>query len=79
MFLAPQPQSSEPSVPIQRQWYDRLVDAILGEEEGSNASKNQYALICQKCFTHNGLVKEEQWMDTREHGHLYLGSLPLSY
>jgi hypothetical protein len=33
-----------------------------------NAAASRYALICQKCFSHNGLVKEEMWEDARTHG-----------
>lgn len=33
----------------------------------ANVATSRYALICQKCFTHNGLVKEEMWEDARTH------------
>ncbi|KAI0338070.1 hypothetical protein BDW22DRAFT_1363449 [Trametopsis cervina] len=62
--LSPSPQ--RPMPPPRKQWYDRLADAILGDEDtvpGSVASR--YALICQKCFTHNGLVKESLWDTTQ--------------
>lgn len=53
--------------PGRKQWYDKLADALIGDDDMSmNASANKYALICQKCFTHNGLVKEELWEDARE-------------
>jgi hypothetical protein len=39
---------------------------ILGDDDGSSTgSANRYALICQKCFAHNGLVKESMWEDAR--------------
>lgn len=56
-----------PSQPGRKQWYDRLADAILGDEDLAPASPgSRYALICEKCFTHNGLVKESIWEDARE-------------
>lgn len=59
--------SQTPMSPGRKQWYDKLADALIGDDELSmNASANKYALICQKCFTHNGLVKEELWEDARE-------------
>jgi len=47
-------------------WYDRFADALLGDEElNTNIASTRYALICQKCFTHNGLVKEEELEDAQ--------------
>jgi hypothetical protein len=43
---------------------DKIADALLGGDEQSPASK--YALICQKCFAHNGLVLKDEVMDVRE-------------
>ena len=40
--------------PAQRSAVDKVIDFALGD--GPN---NRYALICQSCFTHNGLVKED--------------------
>jgi len=49
-----------------KQWYDRLADAILGDEDLTPASpSSRYALICEKCFAHNGLVKENVWEDAQ--------------
>jgi endoplasmic reticulum junction formation protein lunapark len=56
-----------PMPPPRKQWYDRLADAILGDEETASGSvASRYALICQKCFTHNGLVKESAFDTTRK-------------
>ncbi|KZV79386.1 hypothetical protein EXIGLDRAFT_735172 [Exidia glandulosa HHB12029] len=56
----------QPIVPPRRQWYDRLADALLGEEEGDGAGPSgKYALICARCFAHNGLVKESEWSSTK--------------
>lgn len=52
--------------PPRKQWYDRLADAILGDDDSSAGSvAARYALICQRCFVHNGLVKESAWESTR--------------
>ncbi|KAI0685739.1 hypothetical protein BC835DRAFT_1382663 [Cytidiella melzeri] len=62
--LSPSPQ--RPLPPLRKQWYDRLADAILGDEDSTSGSvASRYALICQKCFTHNGLVKESTWDKTQ--------------
>ncbi|KAH9959963.1 hypothetical protein BC827DRAFT_1210322 [Russula dissimulans] len=56
----------QPLPPPRKLWYDKLADALLGEDESPvNAAASRYALICQKCFTHNGLVKEDMWEDTQ--------------
>ena len=53
--------------PQRRQWYDRLADSILGDDDPNIASPcSRYALICEKCFAHNGLVKENMWEDARK-------------
>lgn len=62
--FAATPQAIQPT---RKQWYDKLADAILGDEESSvSVTASRYALICQKCFSHNGLVKESVWEETRE-------------
>lgn len=53
--------------PPRKQWYDKLADAILGDDDPTFASPSaRYALICEKCFNHNGLVKESMWEDARK-------------
>lgn len=56
-----------PLEPPRKQWFDKLADALLGDDEfgGPNAATSRYALICQKCFAHNGLVQQNLWEDTR--------------
>ena len=50
-----------------KRWYDRLTDALLGDEVIEQASpSSRYALICEKCFAHNGLVKESMWEESRK-------------
>jgi len=57
---------SYPLAPPRKQWYDKVADAILGDDDASFQSpSSRYALICEKCFSHNGLVKESQWEDAR--------------
>jgi len=61
----------QPLPPPRKLWYDKLADALLGEDElPVNAAASRYALICQKCFNHNGLVKEDMWEDARTHDSL---------
>ena len=50
IMSAPRPIAKE------RQWYDKLVDALVGEE----GPETKYALICQHCFAHNGLVLPQE-------------------
>jgi len=58
----------QPLPPPRKLWYDKFADALLGEDESPvNAAASRYALICHKCFTHNGLVKEDMWEDARTH------------
>jgi hypothetical protein len=45
-----------PSVPTERQWYDKLVDALVGED----GPETKYALICNHCSAHNGLVLPQE-------------------
>ncbi|KAI8584700.1 hypothetical protein K450DRAFT_217565 [Umbelopsis ramanniana AG] len=53
----PMPQLQlRPSVPTERQWYDKLVDALVGED----GPETKYALICNHCSTHNGLVLPQE-------------------
>ncbi|KAF5358639.1 hypothetical protein D9758_007708 [Tetrapyrgos nigripes] len=73
--VPPQPQPSTPQqlnylatsspapqlTPPRKQWFDKLADVVLGDDDQSA----RYALICEKCFSHNGLVKESVWEDTQ--------------
>lgn len=61
--FAPMPVTPQP--PPRKQWYDKLADAILGDDDVTGSPSSRYALICQKCFAHNGLVKESVWQDTQ--------------
>ena len=63
---APTAMPATPQPPPRKQWYDKLADAILGDDDATGSPSSRYALICQKCFAHNGLVKESIWQDTRK-------------
>jgi endoplasmic reticulum junction formation protein lunapark len=52
--------SPTPPEPPRKQWLDKIVDVVLGDDDSA-----RFALICEKCFSHNGLVKESVWEDTR--------------
>ena len=55
------PQPPAPTNAGQKQWYDKLAETILGDQDDTA----RYALICEECFAHNGLVKEAAWEDIR--------------
>ncbi|OMJ13263.1 Protein lunapark [Smittium culicis] len=38
-------------------WLENIIDRLVGDEQISN---NKYALICRSCYSHNGLVLEEE-------------------
>jgi len=57
-FQASQPM---PTAPAKKQWLDKLADALLGEDQTPDSATSKYALICEKCLGHNGLVKEDMW------------------
>lgn len=53
--------------PPRKKWYDKVADAILGDDDHEVGSpSSRYALICERCFTHNGLIKESMWEDARK-------------
>lgn len=47
---------NKPSVPQNQQWYDKLVDALVGDV----GPETKYALICTHCYAHNGLVLPQE-------------------
>ncbi|KAG8762054.1 hypothetical protein FRC11_011439 [Ceratobasidium sp. 423] len=62
----PAPTPPRPVQPPQRGWLDRVADKVLGEDESSlGVAQSRYALICERCFSHNGLVKEGDWETTQ--------------
>ncbi|PWN49387.1 hypothetical protein IE53DRAFT_299438, partial [Violaceomyces palustris] len=50
--------------PTKRTWIDKLADAVLGAEDPSVWGPEQkYALICSRCFSHNGLATKEDFQE----------------
>ncbi|KAG2234808.1 hypothetical protein INT48_006725 [Thamnidium elegans] len=55
-----QQQQQQPILPPPRtepQWYDKIIDALVGDA----GPETKYALICAHCFNHNGLVAKEEF------------------
>ncbi|GAA6010711.1 hypothetical protein JCM11491_002909 [Sporobolomyces phaffii] len=51
-----------PSLPQSRSVMDKLADALLGvSPEEANPYNNKYALICSKCYAHNGLAMKDEF------------------
>lgn len=50
--LANQYSATPPATVTQTHWYDRILDALLGEDE--TQAKNRFALICSSCRLVNG-------------------------
>lgn len=65
-LVVPQNQSHNqyhhPPQPTERHWYDKIVDVIVGDE----GPESKYALICSKCYVHNGLVLPQEIDDIRK-------------
>ncbi|BGP15895.1 hypothetical protein JCM10213_003676 [Rhodosporidiobolus nylandii] len=51
-------QPFPPATPATRSYMDKLADALLGVT-AEEATPSKYALICGRCFAHNGLVPPE--------------------
>jgi predicted metal-dependent hydrolase len=65
---APRPMqpNQQPILPPPRtepQWYDKLVDALVGDA----GPETKYALICTHCYNHNGLVAKEEFDTIRKY------------
>ncbi|KAI8912666.1 hypothetical protein EDD86DRAFT_245545 [Gorgonomyces haynaldii] len=52
------PKPIEPPQPPS--WLDKVLDAIVGDGDGP---QNKYALVCEECFTHNGLSSNAAVVD----------------
>jgi hypothetical protein len=75
--VVPTPKAQAPP---KKQWYDKVADAILGDDDGTGATAaaSRYALICQRCFAHNGLVPERAWEETRTSSFMSLAPMSLT-
>ncbi|GAA6027370.1 hypothetical protein JCM8097_007802 [Rhodosporidiobolus ruineniae] len=55
-----QPQPQPPSTPQPRSFMDKFADALLGVGP-EESSPSKYALICGRCYSHNGLVPPDEF------------------
>ncbi|EPZ36410.1 hypothetical protein O9G_002912 [Rozella allomycis CSF55] len=53
--VVPSPKTTQPPNPT---WMDRLMDSIVGSDESDS---QKFALICEKCFAHNGLANPHEF------------------
>lgn len=51
----PESQTKPSQTQSRRTLQDRLLDYIIGSDHNESV-ENRYALICERCFTHNGLA-----------------------
>ena len=54
--MPPGPPMPRTVLPQNRGTMDRLMDYLVGD-----GPENRYALICQKCFSHNGMALKEEF------------------
>ncbi|XP_028837686.1 endoplasmic reticulum junction formation protein lunapark-B isoform X2 [Denticeps clupeoides] len=52
----PGPQLPRPILPRERSSVDRVIEYLVGD-----GPQNRYALICQQCFSHNGMALKEEF------------------
>ncbi|KAM6956646.1 endoplasmic reticulum junction formation protein lunapark-B-like [Aplochiton taeniatus] len=52
----PGPPLSRPILPRERGTVDRVIEYLVGD-----GPQNRYALICQQCFSHNGMALREEF------------------
>ncbi|XP_054654236.1 endoplasmic reticulum junction formation protein lunapark-B isoform X2 [Dunckerocampus dactyliophorus] len=52
----PGPPLTRPILPRERGALDRVVEYLVGD-----GPQNRYALICQQCFSHNGMALKEEF------------------
>ena len=54
--LPPGPPMPRPILPRERTAFDKLVDGLVGD-----GPQNRYALICSRCYSHNGMALKEEF------------------
>ncbi|XP_077563152.1 zinc-ribbon metal-binding protein lunapark isoform X2 [Haemaphysalis longicornis] len=54
--LVPVPALPRPILPRERTAFDRVIDFLVGE-----GPSNRYALICNRCCSHNGMALKEEY------------------
>ncbi|CAL8298467.1 unnamed protein product [Merluccius merluccius] len=52
----PGPPLARPVLPRERSAVDRVIEYMVGD-----GPQNRYALICQQCFSHNGMALKEEF------------------
>ncbi|XP_010138097.1 PREDICTED: protein lunapark [Buceros rhinoceros silvestris] len=52
----PGPPLARPILPRERGVVDRVIEYLVGD-----GPQNRYALICQQCFSHNGMALKEEF------------------
>ncbi|XP_052456625.1 endoplasmic reticulum junction formation protein lunapark-B isoform X2 [Carassius gibelio] len=52
----PGPPLARPILPRERSTVDRVIEYLVGD-----GPQNRYALICQQCFSHNGMALKEEF------------------
>ncbi|XP_056123091.1 endoplasmic reticulum junction formation protein lunapark-B isoform X1 [Rhinichthys klamathensis goyatoka] len=52
----PGPPLARPILPRERSSVDRVIEYLVGD-----GPQNRYALICQQCFSHNGMALKEEF------------------
>ncbi|NXD20292.1 LNP protein, partial [Spelaeornis formosus] len=52
----PGPPLARPVLPQERGVVDRIIEYLVGD-----GPQNRYALICQQCFSHNGMALKEEF------------------
>ncbi|XP_046886536.1 endoplasmic reticulum junction formation protein lunapark-B-like isoform X3 [Hypomesus transpacificus] len=55
-FHPPGPPLARPVLPQERGTVDRVIEYLVGD-----GPQNRYALICQQCFSHNGMALKEEF------------------
>ncbi|TPX58074.1 hypothetical protein PhCBS80983_g03374 [Powellomyces hirtus] len=55
-------RTASPMGVVSKGWFDKVIDVMIGETEGP---ANKFALICEECFTHNGLVPPQAYSNAK--------------
>ncbi|KAM4729950.1 endoplasmic reticulum junction formation protein lunapark-B isoform 2-T3 [Anableps anableps] len=55
-MYSPGPPLARPILPRERGTVDRVIEYLVGD-----GPQNRYALICQQCFSHNGMALKEEF------------------
>ncbi|KAI8827164.1 uncharacterized protein EV422DRAFT_512868 [Fimicolochytrium jonesii] len=75
----PPPPTPTPQHPYAKTWFDKVIDVMIGETNDTNSPASKYALICEECFTHNGLVPAEAYSDARTYEISFFSFVPFPF